>query len=99
MDAKSTAAASTRGTTGTPATNPMNLTCTTKTAAGAAPDTAPSMVKIVIHSTGQAGPPGSGWLPFVDPDPNIDYELLDQSTDPPTTRIVNGAGVAIYYKE
>lgn len=92
-------AGTTLGTTGTPATNPMNLTCTTKTTQGATPDSAPSMVKIIIHPRGQAPPPESGWLPFVEPDANITYEFLDQDTNPPTPFAVNGAGVAIYYKE
>jgi len=95
---ESTGSASTRGTV-TPATNPMNLTCTTKTSAAGGADTAPSMVMIVIRSEGNAQPPGGGWLPFVDPDPNIDYTILNESVDPPTSRVVNGAGVAIYYKE
>lgn len=95
---ESTGSATTRGTV-TPATNPMNLTCTTKTSTGAAADTAPSMVMIVIRSEGQAASPGAGWLPFVDPDANIEYTIVNESVDPPTSRVVNGAGVAIYYKE
>lgn len=89
--------ASTRGVT--PATNPMNLTCTTMNAAQAAPDAAPSMVRIIIHRSGHVPPPGEGWLPFVEPDANITYQFLDENTDPPTPFELNGAGVAIYYKE
>lgn len=93
----STTTGTTIGTTPTPATNPMNLTCTTTSSADAAPDAAPSAVMIVINPGGPAEKPGSEWLPFVDPDDHIEYEILDKSGGQKWK--VNGRGVAIYYKE
>lgn len=83
----------TSGAKPTPA-NPMNLTCTTVIASGGA---APSQLQIVINQTGHAKGPDPGWSTYLAPDPAKEYDLHDGSAGQGSR--VNGAGVAIYFKD
>lgn len=84
----------TTGTTRTPATSPMNLTCTTVASTGAA---APALLQIVINPAGQAKGPDAGWSTYLAPDSAKNFELRDVSSG--QTFKINGAGIAIYVKE
>lgn len=82
------------GTTVTPATSPMNLTCTTVSTSGGS---APSLLQIVINPTGHAKDPDPGWSTYIAPDPAREYDLHDVGSG--KTFKVGGAGVAIYFKD
>lgn len=82
------------GRTGTPATNPMNLTCTTVSTSGG---TAPSLLQIVINPTGQAKGPDPGWSTYIAPNSAQEYEIRDLGSG--QTFKVGGGGVAIYFKD